>query len=449
MGIINILFYDDGIVAADSKEKAEMCAKRVKADLLNAHILPSVEKSEWEPVQSIVYLGHVYNLEKGEISITEDRVQRFKARINEALLLIPMTTARTMARVVGSVISMELVLQLDSQFYSRAMQRVVQYKEKEGLTWSSRIDLEEIEEMEEVLFELEFWRNNIDSVNCRKFNMSRVDLRMAAGDAGEFAEGGYLYDDDGSKLYFHEGYDAEQSLKSSTERELSCLRTFLLSFPEKLMDKRVLYTTDSQCLHIIMGKGSGKKHLHTVALQCKNLARELGLMLETCWVPREWNEEADILSKVQDIHAWGVSGDFFQKLIRLNGEDFTVDAFADSTNAKCKRFFSWTYCVGSSGVDAFRQSWKKEVVFAVPPPRMLLRVVNKFQEDRVKGMIVFPFESGGLVSSCMDMPGLVGGVVNRWKFSGAGRLWAEVDTHFNSHYTKDLVVIKLDYSRNR
>ena len=447
MGIINILFYDDGIIAAESKKKAEMCAMRVKADLLNAHILPSVEKSEWEPVQKIQYLGHVFDLGEGMVSVSKDRIERFSIRLGEALSLLPNTTARAMARVVGSVISMELVLQLDAQFYSRAMQRVIQYKEKEGLRWTSVISLEEIEELQEVMFELEFWRENIVNMNSRRFNMDRMDLRMAAGDAGDRAEGGYLFDDDGNKMYFHEGYSEEQSQRSSTERELSCLRTFLLTFPAQLHGKKVIYSTDSRCLHIIYGKGSGKKHLHTIALQCRNLARELSLRLETGWIPREWNEEADIISKIQDVHAWGLSKTFFDKIVRLHGDDFTVDAFADSSNFKCSRFFSWTWCVGSSGVDAFKQNWRGENVYAVPPPRMLLQVVNKFREDGCKGVVVFPFESGGFVSACLAMEGLAHGVVNRWRFPGKDKLWAQVDTKFNAGYTLDLVVVKLDFTQ--
>ena len=85
-------------------------------------------------------------------------------------------------------------------------------------------------------------------------------------------------------------------------------------------------------------------------------------------------------------------------------------------------------------------------MYAVPPPRMLLPTVNKFREDKTKGVVVFPYKSGGFLSSCLAMEGMAHGVVNRWKFPGRGRLWANVDTKFNSEYDFDLVVIKLDFT---
>ena len=108
--------------------------------------------------------------------------------------------------------------------------------------------------------------------------------------------------------------------------------------------------------------------------------------------------------------------------------------------------YSWTWGVGTTGVDAFKQSWKGEIVYAVAPLRMLLKAVNKFREDKSRGMIVFPFESGGFVSSCLAMEGLKSGLVNRWKFPGKGTLWADVNTKFNSEYVADLVVVKLNFT---
>jgi hypothetical protein len=196
-----------------------------------------------------------------------------------------------------------------------------------------------------------------------------------------------------------------------------------------------------------MTKGSTKPKLHKIAAACRGLARALNTELDTCWVPREHNQKADDISKQIDYDSWSISISFFNKLQRLCQIDFTLDAFADDQNFKVSRFFSKHWCPGSAGVDALLQDWRGEVVLAVPPPRLLLQVLMKFQESEVRGILAYPECSSGLLLAGWKSPKLVLGTVHQWKFPGKNVLHSDIVTSYNSDYNGKIVVQLIDFTK--
>ena len=59
----------------------------------------------------------------------------------------------------------------------------------------------------------------------------------------------------------------------------------------------------------------------------------------------------------------------------------SVDRFASNLNNQCKRFNSRWWCPGTEGVDAFGQSWANEVNWLVPPPRLILSIVENASRE--------------------------------------------------------------------
>ena len=68
----------------------------------------------------------------------------------------------------------------------------------------------------------------------------------------------------------------------------------------------------------------------------------------------------------------------------------SIDRFASNLNKKCNRFNSRWWCPGTEAVDTFSQNWAKECNWLVPPPRLILKTLNKMQKDKAKGTLVVP-----------------------------------------------------------
>ena len=53
----------------------------VHADLTSYGFVINEDKSLWEPVQNITWLGTVFDTERGFISVTESRISKLKSSI--------------------------------------------------------------------------------------------------------------------------------------------------------------------------------------------------------------------------------------------------------------------------------------------------------------------------------------------------------------------------------
>ena len=127
----------------------------------------------------------------------------------------------------------------------------------------------------------------------------------------------------------------------------------------------------------IIAGGSRNKKLHKLVVETVLALRRFNILLEPVWISRDSDiiKYADMGSK--DFHKDDIELDFetFQEAVLWFGK-FTVDCFASASNAKCKKFFSRRAAPGSSGVDFFMQSLRKDDNHWVfPPVGVLCQVV--------------------------------------------------------------------------
>jgi len=445
LSIPTCLFYDDCISGAYTEEAAKLFMDRQRIDLQRAHILIAHEKSDFSLNSTAIWLGHQFNLKEGHVEITEKRILRCEEKMQMVLRKWPFISARDLARVVGSLISMFLVLREEVQFMTRYLQQAINYREEIELSWSKIYDINETGVGERAKIELLHWISNLRKFNIRKFNPDKKQCKIVFGDAGDKGEGAY-FDFGLGKQVFHSRYSKEESKESSTFRELSAVHDLFLSVPDQLARSTVVYTTDSMSCHIILMKGSRNKKLHEKAAACRGLARAINTELLTAWVPREYNQEADDISKQIDWDCWGITPIFFQKVQTLCGQNFTLDAFADDRNSHLPKFYSKYWCPGSAGVSSLSQDWRGECVLAVPPPSLLTSTLWKFVESGVRGMLVYPECAEGVLKGVWENKKICRGRVTMWKFPGRGSLHAEVETSYNESYTGRLVVNKLNFT---
>ena len=104
LGIKIVVYIDDGIVVVKGFDEALSVSEKVKDILLHAGLVLNGEKSKFLPSMSGSWLGFDIDLEKGEICIPSNKIEKLKGQLREALGqdFIP---AKVLASIIGRIIS--------------------------------------------------------------------------------------------------------------------------------------------------------------------------------------------------------------------------------------------------------------------------------------------------------------------------------------------------------
>ena len=301
-GIPMAIFLDDGLGGGSNSIKAKINSLTVRADLTRYGFVINEEKSLWEPVQVITWLGTVFDTYQGFISVTERRVSKLKSSID--LLRkddCKIFKVRDVASVVGQVISLTPCVGSVARIMTRALYTVVNQKQ----SWNSKVEL-----TKEACDELTFWIDNVDSLNFRcPWLPFQPPARFVYSDASDYACSSFI---ENEHKIFHQNWSATEGSQSSTWH-----------FPPLLLIFRVKKVEE----------------LQSPALSIFHVCASSGISLEMKWIPRDSNHQADSLSRLIDFDDYSIDDDVFHMLDCKWGPH-TVDRFACSYNAKLPRFKS-------------------------------------------------------------------------------------------------------------
>ena len=186
----------------------------VHADLLKCGFLVNEDNSQWTPLQEIIWLGYVINTLTNYIRATDKRVQKLLSSIEE--LTRRQSTSgkvhvKNLASVVGQIISFVLTAGTTVRLMTQFSYKVVQ----SAALWNSCIQLDESS-----LHELNFWQQNISSLNKQQiWRNNKIPSQIVYSDASNRACGAILQID-GIKKTFHRNWSESEQQQSSTWREL-------------------------------------------------------------------------------------------------------------------------------------------------------------------------------------------------------------------------------------
>ncbi|CAC5409729.1 unnamed protein product [Mytilus coruscus] len=218
-GVGIVLYLDDGLGMGKNKQEASECSSFVKTSLLEAGFLINMDKSIFEPVQCLEWLGLVWDSSDFSISISDRRIDNTLTSLVDISNNFPNFTARKLAQVTGKVISMCPVMGNITSLMTRYLHWAIENR----LKW----DLKLILEYPDCVFnELTFWLNNIKRLNIKHlagYSFPHVHVYF---DASNKAAGAYSIDIDSN--IFHQMWTLQESLKSSTWRELQAILLALM-----------------------------------------------------------------------------------------------------------------------------------------------------------------------------------------------------------------------------
>ena len=159
-----VLFLDDGAACEYTYEAACSVSASVRQDLISAGVVPNVEKSLWDPVQILEWLGLglIWNFAEGSVAISHSRITNFMTALQKFSDNLPFVSPRFIASIVGKIISMSPVIG-NVTLMSRFLQSAVAL----STHWDFVIDLSKFQYYQQCLTEVKFWSSNIVSLNNR------------------------------------------------------------------------------------------------------------------------------------------------------------------------------------------------------------------------------------------------------------------------------------------
>ena len=161
------------------------------------------------------------------------------------------------------------------------------------------------------------------------------------------------------------------------------------SFNEHLKSQHVQWYSDNQNVSRIIRGGSSKNHLHALAIDIYNICIINNIVLLPAWIPREFNEIADQISKEVDTDNWGIDNETFA-YIQIKFGKFDVDRFADNNNNKVDNFNSKYHCPGSSAINCFTCNWKSSFNWLCPPIYLIGKTLRYLELCKGKGVLFAP-----------------------------------------------------------
>lgn len=147
----------------------QILSLEIQADLNASDFILADDKCQWKPTEEIVRLGMVWNTEINKISVSNPRIQKLQGNIQNILegftAGFNLFEVRSIASVVGQIISTQTVFVDMVRFRTRYLYYCILVRSG----WNSYIMMNQ-----EALDELQFWVNNLESMNEKGTHLIQI-----------------------------------------------------------------------------------------------------------------------------------------------------------------------------------------------------------------------------------------------------------------------------------
>ena len=384
-GLHALIYVDDGIDAEDEYQTALLAGKAIHHDLISAGWIPHGTKCCWEPQQVLPWLGNSWDLVKYMVFANWERLDRIMASLRRLKLQKPIV-ARELAKVAGSIISLELGMGDLVHLRTKAMQMMI----ATAPSWETAVQW-----TEQATDEVWFWIDHLYASNGMSLEKAVASGCVSYSDASGVAAAAIISPGPQKvRVIVNYTFTPEERHGSSTYRELLAVVHGIDQTKTLFVGMSISWWTDCANIVHVIKRGSMPPRLLNLALRLFHVTRLYRIRLNVIWIPRSLNEQADFFSRITDYNDWGVKPEVVAMCTAIWIKP-TIDRFADEVNTHLPRFNSRFYSCGTEGVDAFMQDWGGEVNLLVPPIYMVPRVLQYLELCKGQGLLFVPrWESG-------------------------------------------------------
>ena len=116
---------DDGLCAVSGAQAAQEASQLVKSTIDKAGFIAHPEKSIWQPTLRLIWLGFVVDVCLGQIEVPSEKITALRSALHQATQS-PRIKARSLASIIGKIISMGLAFGPLSRFMTRSLYAVLE-----------------------------------------------------------------------------------------------------------------------------------------------------------------------------------------------------------------------------------------------------------------------------------------------------------------------------------
>lgn len=373
----NTGYIDDSLHAARSLAAAHAQRAVVLADFERCGFIVNLKKSTL-PSQLAPYLGALVDTCKGFLSVPPDKLKRLSAALAQAVACRRRCQLRSIASVVGTIMSMSYSYGQVSMLMTRRLAIWLRDTQLHVRSLDSHAPLSDA-----AVAELQFWQHSMLVHNGRTtlWPPTHVHTLIHTDAAGrsEFSFGGWggWARLNGRLAQAAGRWRSETRATSSTLLETRAVWLVLqsLNIYNELDGQRILLRTDNMNVFYNLNKaGSMVAAVHDICFDLFWYCMQRGIQLIADWIPREQNTVADALSKEQQSCDWQLHPRYFAQLQQMWGP-FDIDLFASFTNHQLPVYYSHYYTPDTAGVNAFAHTWGRRA-WCNPPFSIIARVLR-------------------------------------------------------------------------
>ena len=259
---------------------------------------------------------------------------------------------------------------------------------------------------------------------------------------------------------FRSRFNAEQAKASSMERELRAIADSFEQWAPALAGQHMLWWTDSLCAYFAIRNGTRKREANALVKRIYATTVVHGISLFVEWVPREWSQRADDLSKSEEERTWSLHPRVFaeaqRRLRRCDVDRFASVRCHQLPRFNVKWFAGWRAPHRAEAVDAFSQDWSEDVNWLNPPFGLLHKALALASSQQACGLVVVPHATAWRYASwwssvwAEEPPAWMGRVVPVEDLASAAGLAASQAVRLNGEGVASplpLMVVEFDFSR--
>jgi hypothetical protein len=274
-GIRIFTYLDNGIGGGPTEEVSRKISRKIQIDVESSGFLWHPDKSVWEPSQQGEILGFLVDLKKGYFRVRERRIKCLRKKL-KYIAQSSKSTARDIAQVTGTIVSMGLALGPVARLWTRGLHRFIM----QASAWWEHDKLDE-----DATREIVFWKNNFEICHGQPIWLANPKPEILTySDASNTGWGGYSVELGGRIAKGN--WSPDEELKSSTWRELRATHLLLASFLPEIQGKDVRHRTDNKNVESILQIGSRNRELHDEAVALYKLCHQFGVRLQAEWIAR-------------------------------------------------------------------------------------------------------------------------------------------------------------------
>lgn len=404
MGIRVLVYIDDFILLARSREDLLRQRAIIEADMAALGLRRDPAKGHWEPTQRLEFLGLTIDLASGQVRPPVEKAKAI-ASAAQAVLSQARPAVRAVASVAGQLTALDLAWR-EARVLARPLLCDVArcLPPEASVLWDKTESSEEDRRLVRRAVKLAYsQRLTLTTATVEALKIAVFELRQHMSDPTHLWRAAWrpahvveLYTDaslDGWGAVC-KGVQVAGAWSTADPRRINLLE--ILAVQRALADpaiipliqgRSVVFRVDSQVAGAALRHGSPVLDLHEAASAVWKRCRELGINVVDVEYIRSALNPADgpsrslaprlfpMTQRGTRLDDWGLSDEAVARL-----GPFDVDAFASAHSARCHQF--WT--------DAFQEDWSGQHLLLVPPLRLVHQALAALAQARATGVIVVP-----------------------------------------------------------